>query len=211
MRKTYLTERQIAEIVKQGNDILKSTDFAKLKAIGKKYGIELIYGKEANFKLWYNKVIEELKALPRDHVFHKDLEYIYSPGFINILNPDYIKAYLKYAKVWETEYMFLLSPKWDELQTFATSYARDFGIDTFGGATIYIKNGGDYYSHISKHGKKFCDPEALKRSGELRKIIDSLFKGMEANEKMHVSNVIMQYASSEMNADEFHNALFAGQ
>ena len=212
MKKTYLTERQIAELVKEGNSILTQSDFSKLHSIGKKYGIELIFGKQANVELWYNKIKELLSVEPRNGKFILATERNHYPGFASSTNPECVKEYIKYLNIWDSEYVFLCSKKWDDLQTFATYHCGGFGIDTFGGATIYIKNGGDYYGHISKHGKKFCDPEALKRSTELKKTIDSLFKGMEAPEKMHIANIIMQYASTiDMNADDFHNALFAGQ
>lgn len=212
MKKTYLSERKIAELVKEGNSILTQSDFIKLHSIGKKYDTVLTFGKVANVELWYKKITEQLHAEPRNSKFIKALEERSYPGQANLSSPEIIRDYIKYLGVWDSEYVFLCSKKWDELQTFATYYCGNFGIDTFGGATIYIKNGGDYYGHISKHDKKHCDPDALKQSAELRKTIDAVFKGKETPEKMHIANIIMQYASSiDMNADEFHNALFAGQ
>ena len=212
MKKTYLTDRQMAELVKEGNSIVSQSDFAKVKSIEKKYDIRLIYPKQANVQLWYNKIAELLQAEPSTSKFmvQQEEQKAY-PLPVYRSDPKIISNYIKYLGIWDSEYVFLCSQRWDELQEFAVHRLGNLGVDTFGGATIYLKNGGDYYGHISKHGKKFCDPESLKQSSELKKTIDALFAGMETPEKMHTTNIIMEYVSTDMSSDEFHNALFAGR
>jgi len=209
--KTFKTEAEIIDLVREGNSIVSPSDFSKLAKIGKKYETELIFGKVPNVQLWYSKIVEQLQAEPRNSKFIKQLEERTFPRQADINSPEVIQEYIKYLGIYESEYLFLCSKMWDELHRFSTHTLGSYGIDTTGGATIFLKNGGDYYGYISQYSKKHCEPSALKQSTELRKTIDAMFKGLETPEKLHLANVIQQYASGEMDADLFHNTLFAGQ
>ena len=208
--KTYKSEFEIVELVREGNSIVSSSDFSRLTKIGKKWGLQLAYDKLTNIQLWWGAVKAKYEALPADDAFKIRALNGLIPGLTAHQETNIMLAYIKQLDL-EDEYNFLCSKKWDDLQFFSTYTLGSHGIDTTGGATIFIKNGGDYYGYISQYSKKQCDPAALKRSADLKKTIDTIFKGLEPFEKLRVANLILQCASTDMDPDEFHNTLFSGQ
>lgn len=213
MRKSYLTEERIAELVRWGQTILTESDFKKLEKIGRKYNIELIYTKQANLQLWWTKIIEKMDELPYGDKFRRVYDETRSWGFRRE-NLEIIVAFFKYLDIYESEYLFLSSPKWNELNTFVCQYLGAEGVDSTGAESIFIKNKGDYYGYISQYAKKCADPESLKSTTILMKTLEGLTAGLSNTERGALAGVISQYLTAfdrPLDFDTLHNLLYKGQ
>jgi len=151
MLKSYLTDHQIAELVREANAICTQYDFARLKAITKKYGVSQI-----------------------SHL-------------------------LKKADT-QDEQIFLSDPKWTNLQSFCKRISCP--------PNTFIENGGDYFGFISKLGKKYADPDAIKQGVEIKQFVDYIFQGKSVGQKLDIANAIKVCITKQVSYDEFHNLIF---
>lgn len=210
MKKTYLTEIQITELVRIGNSILTSEDYSKLRFIGKKYNIELVHGKMANLQLWASAIRAKMFALPVNDDFRVAAE---QNGKWNSQHTsgETILNFIKYIGVWDSEYVFLCNSKFDQLEQFTGDAFDKYGVDALRETNIFIKNSGDYYSHLSKKNILHCDTNALYLSAKLKDTLDSIFMDIPEAEKIIIGHTVLNYAKNYMDIDQFHNTLFAGQ
>lgn len=213
MKKTFLTEEQITNFVKRGNSILTSSDFKKLHLIAAKYKFTLTSSKQSNIQMWWNAISEKMNQLSPSDSFRIHYEQGLRVWQYRNVDNAIITAYMKHLKIYDSEYMLLASPKLDEIYTYVVCELGGAGVDTTGGAGIFINNSGDYYGYISKYGRKYCDPVALKASDKLMNTLESMSKDLTAAEKHNLSSVIQQYltSSTPIESDTFHNLLYKGQ
>ncbi|MEI8049045.1 MAG: hypothetical protein WCI92_16805 [Bacteroidota bacterium] len=210
MRKTYLSESQINELVQKGNSILTAEEYSKLYSIGKKYNIELVHGKMANLQLWVSVIRSKMFALPKQDDFRMAMEKE-GKWYAGHSNGEIVLRYMKHMGIWDSEYVFLNSPKFDYLQVFTSETIQKYRLDTQGEENIFVKNGGDYFRILSRYDKSHCDKTTLDFSAHLQSTLDSLFHGMSENEKINVGQMALNYASTSMNSDQFHNTLYSEQ
>ena len=210
MKKTYLSDSQIKELVQKGISIVPPEEYSKLRSIGKKYNIELVHGKMANLQLWASALLKNMARLPKEDDFRNAVERE-GKWYSSQTNGQILLRYIKHLGVWESEYEFLNSPQFDDLQIFTSGIIEKFRLNTLGEEDIFVKNGGDYYGCLSKHDKSQCDKSALEFSAHLKSTLDALFINMPQAEKIKVGQMVLNYASSTMDTDQFHNTLYKGQ
>lgn len=208
MNKRYLSEAQIVELVKAGNEIVPQSDYKQLQKIGKRWGIVLDSNRQANLQLWWETVKQKLDQLPAGDPFRNDLERA-GKWNMRLVDLDLIHEFIRYQNAWP-EYALLCDPKWHDLERF-TANLRFLGCEPRGAE--FLKSSGDYAGFFEKYSKKHCDPQAIKRSAKLRAAINTLFEDMaDEGERLYLSQIVMQIASKpKMQESEFHNLIYTGQ
>jgi len=210
MKKTYLSDSQINELVQKGNSIISAEDFEKLHSIGKKYNIELVHGKMANLQLWASALNKIMAALSKEDVFRKTIERE-GKWYSSQSNGEILLRFIKHLGVWDSEYVFLNSSKFDILETFTEETMEKHSLETQGLENIFLKNSGDYYGCLSNYDKNHCDKAALMFSANLKSTLDTLFYNMPQTERISVGKMVLNYASNPMDTDQFHNTLYSGK
>jgi hypothetical protein len=214
MKKSYLTDEQITYFVKRGNSILTPSDFKKIHSIASKYGFTLTASKQSNLQMWWNAIFDQIDQLSPSDSFRANYEQGLRTWHLRKVDNTIIIAYMKHKNIYESEYMLLASPKWDELNSYIISELGSAGVDTDGGNGIFIGNSGDYYGYIFKYAKKYADPESIKASENLKKILDNLIKDLSPTERGTLVSVIQQYLTAfdrPLDFDTLHNLLYKGQ
>jgi hypothetical protein len=210
MKKTYLSDSQIKQLVQRGISILPPEEYSKLRSIGNKYNIELVHGKMANLQLWASALLKNMAQLPKEDDFRSAVERE-GKWYSSQRNGEILLRYIKYLEIWDSEYEFLNSPRFDDLEVFTSETIEKFKLNTLGEENIFIKNGGDYYGCLSQYDKSQCDKSALEFSTHLKNTLDSLFINLPQAEKIKVGHMVLNHASNTMDTDQFHNTLYAGQ
>ena len=150
MKKTYLSDSQINELVQKGNSILSAEDFAKLHSIGKKYNFELVHGKMANLQLWVSALCKIMATLSKEDDFRKTIERE-GKWYSSQTNGEILLRFIKHLGVWDSEYVFLTSSKFDTFETFTEEIIEKHSLEISGLENIFLKNSGDYYACLSKY------------------------------------------------------------
>lgn len=209
MKKTFLTKSDIENLTERANGIVNRADFTRLAAIGRKYGLQLIYDKRTNANLVWQVWFDMLDALPQKANFRKELEAkrIWQD---RKTNPTIIQKFIESIGCSE-ELNFLRDQKWDELRIFSTSTLGSYGLPTDGNVTPLIKTGGEYGKYFAQWDKSSCDKEAIKLSTDLKAKIDSLFAEISEGERLNLAHVIVNHSTHPMTWEQFHNSLFIGQ
>jgi len=208
MQKTYISKSTYLELVTRANEVLPDSTISMLKRIGKKHNLELIYDKQTNLQLFWNVVLEKLRTLPADDRFCKILqeEWKYANRLQNI---NVIKDFIAYLRI-QDEYDALLNFDSREVALFFNGDLARYGVPTIG-ITAAIRLDGNYEKFFGQYLKDNCDPAALRTSKKLQGQLDEIFKGMDYTERHRISCVVRQYATGELDTDQFHNLLFEGQ
>jgi hypothetical protein len=214
MLKSYLTADQIIYLIDRGNSIFKPAEMKKAIAISEKYGFTLTAIKQSNMQLFYKAINEKMNSLPQSDAFRFHYEQnLRTWGYRNTW-PEITTEYMKHLKVYESEYLLLTSPKWDELYTFIVCELGYEGINTDGGVGIFINNKCDYAGFLEPYSKKNADPVALKNTTALMTTLDGLVSGLSNTEKAVLASVVQQYITAfdkPFDFDKLHNLLYKGQ
>lgn len=213
--KSFKTEEFIVNNVARGNSIISPAELSKQKSIAKKYGFELTSSRKTNMNLYWEAKKLEMNQLKPSHPVRFHYEQDLRVWSYRFDYPEIIIAYLKFEKVYESEFMVLASPKLDQLYDFMYDIMRD-GIDTTedGGAAVFINNDAQYEKYLSKFSKRYACPEALKITTNLMSTLDGLMAGLSNIEKGNLACVVSQYLTSfdkPMDFDTLHNLIYKGQ
>jgi hypothetical protein len=210
MKKTYLSDSQISELVQKGKSILTTEDYQKLHSISKKYNIELVNGKMANLQLWVSTLLKIMAALPKEDGFRNTIERE-GKWYSSQTNSEILLRFIRHLGVWDSEYEFLNNTKFDELEAFTSGIIKQYNLETHGWENVFVRNGGDYYGFLSQYDKIHCDEASLMFSANLKSTLDAIFYNMPQSEKISVGKMVLNYASNPMDTDQFHNTLYSGQ
>jgi hypothetical protein len=194
--KTFLTEKQIVDFVKEGNRIVPAEDYKRLAKIG----LNLTGLREENARTYYEHHKAVMVTLPKTDLFRKEWDAERHSWMYRMTNPEIMKAYMQ-AKGLTAEWHFVSDKRWTQLHDFAIQFGAT--------AKTFIANGGDYHGVISKLGKKYADKDAIRNSQLVKAAVDELFKGLDTKDRVKLTRRLTQYATKpEMSADDFNNLIY---
>ncbi len=212
--KTYLTKHDIENNVGIANQYFTKERLQIIKDLSKKYNIEFTHTRQMNLNLFWQKMINEIDALPNGDPF---LRSISARGLqwdrkdhnsgVELPLVATVHHYME-SKRYDYDYNFLKKfETWDIEQWLNRIYDRH---------KIRIKieelyeAQPDFESFFNKFGKSNADKQAIKRTEKIFKIIEDMFQG-ELRTIYHIlptiHNLLCKEQSNEDIFDEIHNKI----
>lgn len=210
--KIFVTDSTLKALEKRLHEVVGKSDLSKLRKIADKRGIVLQGGRLANLNTWYQKIVADLKGLPENNSFRRQLEGR-SQWFNAPNDPALIQEYIRELGAWP-EYEFLSATRWQDMELFLYSWPMAVDLP---GMTLndYISSDGDVFGHYNSFRRSNADPAAVKFSEDLHTLITKSLQKLTPEQRLNLGYAVGvlvshsdQHEGEEMPVDAFNNMIF---